>query len=116
MQMLFHLIPQRSFVVFFGDFLTPIDLRLFGVRHEVLAVVARDSFERSDLDLECEAIDNESLQKRTLFCNPRRNSHYARKIDAAITANKRANSMVDFLEIYDTEDTFLKLQYYFWSR
>ncbi|WP_281951682.1 DUF58 domain-containing protein [Nitrosophilus kaiyonis] len=116
---LFYKIREKSLIVFLGDFLYEIDLSLFAKKHEVIAFVARDSIEKGFYkDLEFESVDNESLKKSSLSLRGKDFKTYGKNIEKVLDKNYinfRKNG-IDFLEIFDIDDTFLKLNRFFIGR
>ncbi len=118
LQALFYKLPERALVIFLGDFLDEVDLRLFAAKHEVIAIIARDSIERASLHLGCEIVDCETLQERSVLLSPKTLKSYSANIQRAIERNIThfAQLRIDYLELYDEDDVFGKLAKFFMGR
>ncbi|SMC08621.1 DUF58 domain-containing protein [Nitratiruptor tergarcus] len=118
LQSLFYAIHEKSLVIFLGDFLDPIDLRLFAAKHEVIALVARDSIENTSLHSACEVVDCESLRERSVVFHKKTLSSYRSNIQQALEQNfKEFQKLhIDYLELYDTDEVFGKLAKFFIGR
>jgi len=116
---LFYAIKEKSFVIFLGDFLYDIDFKLFSKKHEILAIVARDSIEKGiEKGIETELLDNENLKNKSYMLNSKNLKKYGKNIEKELQKNyiKFREFGIDFIEIFDNDNIFIKLQHYFLGR
>ena len=116
---LFYKIREKSLIIFLGDFLYEIDLSLFAKKHEVIAFIARDSIEKGlDRGFEFESVDNETLKKSSWNLSGSDFKSYGKNIEKVLERNYidfRKNG-IDFLELFDIDDLYLKLSRFFIGR
>ncbi|WP_187647031.1 DUF58 domain-containing protein [Nitrosophilus labii] len=113
---LFYAIKEKSFVIFLGDFLYDIDLTLFSQKHEILAIVARDSIEKGiNRGDEAELVDNENFKNISYMLNSKNLKKYGKNIEKELQKNyiKFRENGIGFIEIFDNDEIFIKLQHYF---
>ncbi len=115
---IFYQIPQPSLVVFLGDFLEPIDISLFAAKHDVVCFVARDSIERADIDIYAQLVDNQSLEQKSARLYKKSLQKYHHNIQKALDRNYAAfaKSGIDWVELWDDDNIFVKLQQFFMGR
>lgn len=116
---LFYRIKERSLVILLGDFLEPIDVSLFAKKHEVVAFVARDSIERGmDINIASELVDSETLDEKSALLDNRSLYRYGENIEKALKQNYLhfLHNRVDFLELFDDDEIFGKMQKFFIGR
>ena len=116
---LFYALREPSLVVLLGDFLDPVDVGLLAQKHEVVAVVVRDRLEEGeDLAIACEAVDTRTRSKKPIYLSKSTLHRYGEKLSELRMQNYRqfAKLGIDWVEIFDDEDVFMKLQHFFMGR
>ena len=118
MHKIFYQIPDLSLVIFLGDFLDPIDLSLFAAKHDVVCFVARDSIERAKMDVYAKLIDCENLGQKSARLFGKSLKKYHKNIQEALDQNYAAfsKSGIDWVELWDDDNIFMKLQQFFMGR
>lgn len=117
-QKIFYQIPEPSLIIFLGDFLDKIDLRLFATKHDVVCFVARDSIERAKMDEYAQLVDCESLRQKSARLSGKSLQKYHSNIQRALDQNYAtfAKSGIDWVELWDDDNIFVKLQQFFMGR
>jgi len=78
---LWQKVEQRSLLFIIGDFLDPIDLSLLSQKHEVIAIIVRDSFEEHPtLSPTLQLINPQTNRPINQILNKRAIAHYRRKL------------------------------------
>ncbi|BCD68894.1 DUF58 domain-containing protein [Nitratiruptor sp. YY09-18] len=116
---LFYRLPERSLILLFGDFLDPTQLTLLAQKHEVVAIVARDSIEKGkDLGQSVEAVDTITLQSKNYFLGKSQLRKYGENIQKHLDNNYAhfVQNGIDWVEIYDIDNIYEKLQNFFIGR
>ncbi len=116
---LFYELREPSLVVLLGDFLDPVDVALLAQKHEVVAVVVRTRLEEgADIDIECETVDTLQRTTKSAHLSTATLRRYGRKLSQLRMQNYEhfAKVGVDWVEVFDDEDVFIKLQHFFMGR
>jgi len=109
-------IKQKSIVILIGDFLQDVDISLIASKHQVYAVMVRDSFEEyPNIEGEFDFINPINLEVQNLFLN--RKSAKSLQEEIKKHDNKLMEHFlehrVDFGKIYTDEDVYLRLMQIF---
>ena len=116
---LFNTLHTKSLVIFIGDFIEAVDLSLFAQRHDVVALVVRDSFERNDpVYIDAVLKDNENSAFKNIHFTKKSIHTYQQNIEQAHQKNYLHFHKygIDYQECYDDDNLFLTLQAFFNNR
>ncbi len=114
---LFHRSP-KALTIFFGDFLTHLDLSLWAARDDVVAIIIRDHLESNRaLHEDAALVDTISLTTKSAQLDTAM-KRYHKRIATLLQKQKSdfAQWGVDWVELFDDSEIFTQLLYFFGSR